>query len=139
MTALRVVPRPAAEVHWIGEDHDRGRIRLGRAGTGFHESARNVVDDPAVIVGAHERAIRVEHIMRDASQFGGRQPRIDASHLERPVEPRDVFIQTERLMPKCSRGLRQAVAEHHGAVEDRDFGLRLGYHCAREVNLTLLS
>ena len=65
MTAFRVVPGPAAQVHRIGEDHDRRRVRLRRARPGLHQSARDVVDDPAVIVGTHLRTIRCEDICVD--------------------------------------------------------------------------
>ena len=80
------------------------------------------MNDPAVIIGAHESPVGFEHLQSRRRHLLGRQAWIDSTHFQRLVKPIDMIVQAKGGMPKRSSGLGDTVAEQNSAVENRNGG-----------------
>ena len=75
------------------------RCSVGSAAAAAHPT-RDIVRDPNILVRRHVRQVPLQHIQRGRHHLVRRQPRIDAAHLQRLVQPLDMLFQLERPMPE---------------------------------------
>ena len=138
--AVPVVVRPLPERYREALDDDPRAV-----GGGLDVPARqsqpagDPLGHPRVVALVDRGEVAFEHVHRQVGHLGLCHLRIDAHPLQRFVQPVEVLVQPEYLVPERAGSVEHGVAHDEPAVADRDRCLALRHDLAVYVCNTLLS